>query len=651
MKNFYATIILLLFFCQLQALSATTLVGWAEMRTTTHSDGPTAFQFNDQSRVIKGKQAVQGFSAVLKAEKTDHFYFLTDNGFGKIDNSADALLRLYEVEINFNVAGQKNNHVKPIKFINLHDSDKKLTFKLQADYDYYYNLNTNPPVDSAIKQQRLLTGGDVDPESVRLDKNGHFWFGDEFGPFLIKTDQTGKVLRQEISVPSVFAPENPYLIDTKPNLGSSAGFEGMAISPSGDRLYPMLEGTVEGDAEKNLRIYQFDIATEQFDEIFVYYHLEDKGTNIGDFVAVNEHEFLVIERNGASQHGGEPYKKIFLIDTANLKHGEFVKKTELVDLMNINDPDDLNSDGNKHFTFPFVTIENLLILDQSTLLVVNDNNFSERTNFIKIKLDSTLQIADFINPKVNTGDWVDNTSIFGEIDLNDHSFFGWTTVLMYLLATLRTGYTAKLTIENKESFYFWLSLTVLLVVLGLNKQLDLQSNLTEWLRASSKAHGWYEQRRGYQLLFITIMGLAIPILLISLRMFLYHSWQRYKLVWVGIVFLLIFVVVRAASFHHVDIIFYQTIGSLRYYQALEMLAISLIIAGTFFENKQIRAVDESTIKTKSIVHIDAEGDFVFCPSCGKKPLAETKHGRVFKCKSCKHMYETRLLDATATLPE
>lgn len=650
MKNFYATIILLLFFCQMQALQATTLVGWAEMRTTTHSDGPTAFQFNDQSRVVQGKQAVQGFSAVLKADVANHFYFITDNGFGKKDNSADALLRVYEVAIDFSEAGHKSNRVKPIKFINLHDADHKLSFKIQADYEHYYNLDKNPAVDSTIKQGRLLTGADIDPESVRLDKNGHFWFGDEFGPFLTETDDTGKVLRQEIPIPHVFAPENPHLNSHQSNLGSSAGFEGMAINPAADKLYPLLEGTVEGDPDKSLRIYQFDIAAEQLKESYFLYQLEDKATNIGDFVAVNEHEFLVIERNGASQNDGEPYKKIFSIDITNLKHGEFVKKTELVDLMKIDDPDDLNADGNKHFTFPFVTIENLLILDQSTLLVVNDNNFSERTDFIKIRLDSPLLLANFVTPKINTKEWINNISIFGDINLNDHSFFGWMTVLLYFIASIRTGYKTKLTIKNKENCYFWLSLTVLLIFLGFNKQLDLQSNLTEWLRTSAKAHGWYEQRRGYQLLFISIMGLAIPILLISLRMFLYHSWQRYKIAWLGIVLLLIFVMIRAASFHHVDIVFYQTIGSLRYYQALEMMAIGLIIIGTFFENKKISAALDALSTAGAIVHIDAEGDLVNCPSCGQKPLAETKHGRVFKCKSCKHIYEVRLLDDSTSQP-
>lgn len=53
------------------------------------------------------------------------------------------------------------------------------------------------------------------------------------------------------------------------------------------------------------------------------------------------------------------------------------------------------------------------------------------------------------------------------------------------------------------------------------------------------------------------------------------------------VVLLVFISVRAASFHHVDLFFYKTIGRLRYYHALEMLVIGLIFIGTFYENKSI----------------------------------------------------------------
>ena len=52
-----------------------------------------------------------------------------------------------------------------------------------------------------------------------------------------------------------------------------------------------------------------------------------------------------------------------------------VSKVEVVDLMNIADPNDLNGDGSNVFTFPYVTIEDVLIVDADTILVINDNNY------------------------------------------------------------------------------------------------------------------------------------------------------------------------------------------------------------------------------------------------------------------------------------
>ncbi|MGE3848785.1 MAG: esterase-like activity of phytase family protein, partial [Gammaproteobacteria bacterium] len=257
------------------------------------------------------------------------------------------------------------------------------------------NGANNIPVDPAIQSGRLLTGSDFDIEAVRQDKHGNLWFGDEFGPFLVKTDATGKVLRQEIAMPGVQSPQNPFLGGATPNLGRSSGFEGMAINPAGDKLYTLLEGTVSGDPVKSLRINEFDVETEAYTAVNFLYQLETDGTNIGDMTAIDDHRFLVIERNGATATSGVPFKKIYLADTTGVADGGFVKKTELVDLMNVADPHDLNGDGSTTFTFPFVTIEDVLLLDAQTLLVINDNNypggggrgnFADNTEFLRIGL-------------------------------------------------------------------------------------------------------------------------------------------------------------------------------------------------------------------------------------------------------------------------
>jgi len=45
-----------------------------------------------------------------------------------------------------------------------------------------------------------------------------------------------------------------------------------------------------------------------------------------------------------------------------------------VDLLNINDQM-INADSSTKFRFPFVTIEDVLVVDENTILVANDNNY------------------------------------------------------------------------------------------------------------------------------------------------------------------------------------------------------------------------------------------------------------------------------------
>ena len=342
---------------------------------------------------------------------------MPDNGFGTQANSADALLRMYAVTPDFKTAlggsgtvsaanyntGAAQAAFTASSYITLSDPDSKLGIKIQADYRRYYNSAANPLVDAAIRNDRLLTGADFDIESVRKDKNGNLWFGEEFGPYLVKTNASGSVLRREIAMPGVFAPENSAVINgnVTANLGGSRGFEGMAINAAGDRLYTLLEGTVAGDAAKSLRINAFDVNTEKYTGQQWLYQLDALGTNIGDMTAINDHEFLVIERNGGTATSNLlPFKKIYRIDLNASDGAGHVAKTEVVDLMNIADPNDLNGDGSTSFTFPFVTIESVLILDANTLLVANDNNYpgtggrvagvSDNTEFLKIHLTSAI---------------------------------------------------------------------------------------------------------------------------------------------------------------------------------------------------------------------------------------------------------------------
>ncbi|NJL47629.1 MAG: hypothetical protein HC929_09280 [Leptolyngbyaceae cyanobacterium SM2_5_2] len=217
---------------------------------------------------------------------------------------------------------------------------------------------------------------------------------------------TGDLVRDQVVADEVRSPDNPAVLagEAVANLPRSRGFEGMAFSPDLATLYPMLEGTVVGDPAGSLRIYEFDVASATYTGLAGLYQMEATNHAIGDFTPININEFLVIERDG-NQGEAAAFKKIFKIDLTDVDSRGFVGKEEVVDLLNIADPNDLNGDGNTTFDFPFVTIEDLLVLDQDTLLVANDNNFPfsigrgpdiDNNEIIQIELDRPLNLDSLL---------------------------------------------------------------------------------------------------------------------------------------------------------------------------------------------------------------------------------------------------------------
>ena len=217
---------------------------------------------------------------------------------------------------------------------------------------------------------------------LTLDAEGNFQTPEEeiqqyieigFDGFFTDFPGTGVAVVDSVTGEFVRSPQNPDLGDELPNLSSSRGFEGMAFSPDRSALYPLLEGTVEGDPENALRIYEFDVATNSFTGFSGYYPTTD-GNPIGDFTPINDREFLVIERD--NNEGEEAkFKKIFRINLSQVDANGFVSKQEVVDLLNIEDPNDLNGDGETTYDMPFVTIEDVVVIDEDTILVANDNNY------------------------------------------------------------------------------------------------------------------------------------------------------------------------------------------------------------------------------------------------------------------------------------
>ena len=95
----------------------------------------------------------------------------------------------------------------------------------------------------------------------------------------------------------LYWPYRRTTLDFKVRAQTSGGLEGMAISPDGTKLYPLLEKPLDGVGNVIIAS-EFDIPTKSFTGKRFTYQF-DKGTSIGEFVLFAEDKGLIIERDGS----------------------------------------------------------------------------------------------------------------------------------------------------------------------------------------------------------------------------------------------------------------------------------------------------------------------------------------------------------------
>ena len=359
--------------------SAAELIGIAVLPADAFVEGPTSGQFiepaNGRRPPFEHRQPVQGFSALIAAADGSYLA-LVDNGFGARENSADFLLSVYELRPEFATRDGGSGAILARLLFVLRDPDRHVPFPIVADLELY--PESDIPVDPAITEGRLLTGADFDVESFRRVLDGTFWFGDEFGPFLLHADSTGRLLEPPIPLPGVRSPQNPELGNAVPNLPRSGGFEGMALSADHTVLFPMLERPLAGDSSV-LNIYRFDLATGRYaagsaDAPAYRYRLDPPAVAVAEFTHWSGDDYLAIERDGGEGPTAR-FKRVFRVSPADIDGDGLLVKTGIVDLLDIPDPHDLGGAGTRRFSFPFETTEALVVVDDSTIGIINDNNY------------------------------------------------------------------------------------------------------------------------------------------------------------------------------------------------------------------------------------------------------------------------------------
>ena len=179
--------------------------------------------------------------------------------------------------------------------------------------------------------------------------------------------------------------------------------------------------------------------------------------------------------------------------------------------------------------------------------------------------------------------------------IGDPTAMGWFTVAAYALAAILCGRAAlEQRGVSREKFIFWTMLAAITAVLAVNKQLDLQTWLTFTIKRMAQAQGWYEERRIVQLVFIiAIAGAGAFGMRQAWRLVRGHARE----LWLGLagLFLVVsFVVIRAASFHHIDYFLKTDLAGIRMNWVLELGGIAVVaIAAARAANRGFGGGEES----------------------------------------------------------
>lgn len=271
-----------------------------------------ATDLSGQSEALEGgvpANRLGGISAIEYAGADDLYWLLPDRG--PADGATSYRCRFHQVRLK----------VQP-------DSTKPVSATLVSTA-FLRNEQGQNLVGSAAEFNAAAPaqGLRFDPEAIRFGL-GRFYISDEYGPFIAEFSETGFRTRL-LKVPSRFQvlhpsenPEEEGRLNTS-GRQSNAGMEGMAITTDGKHLVGIMQRPLIQDSEagtaggkrrgRNNRILQLELPEGPSREYA--YVLEDSAHGVSEILAINDHEFLVLERDGKGGDAAE-CKRLYQIDLA-----------------------------------------------------------------------------------------------------------------------------------------------------------------------------------------------------------------------------------------------------------------------------------------------------------------------------------------------
>jgi len=159
-------------------------------------------------------------------------------------------------------------------------------------------------------------------------------------------------------------------------------------------------------------------------------------------------------------------------------------------------------------------------------------------------------------------------------------------VAFYLMASVICAMSArKVGLEEPDRSReraAWRWMTALLLALGINKQLNLDTIFTQAGRVLAHDQGWYHHRALVQLVFVAQVALASMVVAITLLIWARHAPKSTRLALLATMLVVAFVSIRTISYHYVDNLLAQKILGFRWNTVLEITGIALVLLASLW---------------------------------------------------------------------
>ncbi len=258
---------------------------------------------------VEIQSSANGSAIAAGPGNADEVYGLTDRG-PNVDGRTDdeKVLPVLDFHPQIGVFTLSNGTATPGKTITLAGPDgKPLDGLVNAEASTGESLVT-------IDGKPLPTSDHgLDTEGLVALPDGTFWVSDEYGPFIVHFDANGKELER-------LSPFNGSLPRELSLRSANQGMEGLTITPDGSTLVGIMQSALktpglEGSAKSVplARIVTVNLATKAVKEyLYPLANPQETKVAVSEITALSSTEFLIDERDGEMQPGGD--KKVYIAD-------------------------------------------------------------------------------------------------------------------------------------------------------------------------------------------------------------------------------------------------------------------------------------------------------------------------------------------------